>query len=60
MLAKAGKKGLLKLTEHSKLNSFTTLVAEIDVDALKILEQMRLKIWKRLGTASLNSKFTGS
>ena len=37
--------------------------AEIDIDALKILqnqEQMRLIIGKKLETASLNSRFTGS
>ena len=37
--------------------------AEIDIDALKILqnqEQMRLNIGKKLKTASLNSRFTGS
>ena len=36
------------------------MVAMIDMDALKIFEQIRLKIDKRLRTASLNSKFTGS
>ena len=37
--------------------------AEIDIDALKFLqnqEQMRLNIGKKLKTASLNSRFTGS
>ena len=37
--------------------------AEIDIDALKIFEnqeQMRLNIGKKLKTASLNSRFTGS
>ena len=36
---------------------------EIDIDALKIFtksEQMRLNIGKKLKTASLNSRFTGS
>ena len=40
------------------------MVVIIDIDALKIGEQvknkMRLKIGKKLRTASLNSKFTGS
>ena len=43
MLAKAGKKSLLKLTEHSELNSFTNMAAEIDIDALKIQEQIKTK-----------------
>ena len=30
------KKRLLKLQEHSELNNFTNIVAEIDVNALKI------------------------
>ena len=37
--------------------------AKIDIDALKFLqsqEQMRLNIGKKLKTASLNSRFTGS
>ena len=37
--------------------------AEIDIDALKSLqnqEQMKLNIGKKLKTASLNSRFTGS
>ena len=37
--------------------------AKIDTDALKILqnqEQMRLNIVKKLKTASLDSRFTGS
>ena len=34
------------------------MVAKIDIDALKIYEQMTLKITKKLRTASLNSKFT--
>ena len=37
--------------------------AKIDIDALQILqnqEQVRLKIGKKLNTASLNSRFTGS
>ena len=47
MLAKAGKKNLLKLTEHSELNSFTNMAAEIDIDALKIQEQIKTKCgWK--------------
>ena len=36
MLAKAGKKRLLKLTEHSELHSVANMVAEIDIGALKI------------------------
>ena len=36
------------------------MVAMIDIDALKILEQMRLKIDKKISTASLNPKFKGS
>ena len=36
MLPKAEKKRLLKLAEHSELNSFKNVVAEIDIDALKI------------------------
>ena len=39
------------------------MAAKIDIDALKIFtksEQMRLNIGKKLKTASLNSKFTGS
>ena len=46
------------MTEHSELISFTNIVARINIDALKIL--MRLKIGKKLRTASLNTKFTGS
>ena len=36
------------------------MVAEIGINALKILEQMRPKIGKKLKIASLNSRFTGS
>ena len=39
------------------------MVAKIDIDALKVKknqEQMRLKIGKKLKTASLNSRFTSS
>ena len=34
--AKAAKKPLLNQTEHWELNSFTNMVAKIDIDALKI------------------------
>ena len=57
---KRGNKNLRKLTEHSELNNFTNMVAKIDIDALKISEQMMLKIGEKLRTASLNSKVTGS
>ena len=33
---KAGKKPLFKQTEHWELNSFTKMVAKIDIDTLKI------------------------
>ena len=36
--AKAVKKPLLKLTEHLKLNSFTNIVAKIDINTFKISE----------------------
>ena len=36
------------------------MVAEIGINALKILEHMWPKIGKKLKAASLNSKFTGS
>ena len=39
------------------------MAAKIDIDALKIFtksKQMRLNIGKKLKTASLNSRFTGS
>ena len=39
------------------------MAAEIDIDALKISKKsrkMRLKIGKKLKTASLSSRFTGS
>ena len=36
------------------------MIAKIDIDALKIKEQMRLKAGKRLRIVSLNSKFTDS
>ena len=36
------------------------MVAIIDINAFKKEEQTRLKIGKKLGTANLNSKFTGS
>ena len=36
------------------------MITKIDVDVLKILEQMILKMGKKLRTANLNSKFTGS
>ena len=55
---KSIKKGFLQQTEHWELNSFTNIVAKIGVDALKIYEQVRLKIGKKLSTVSLNSKFT--
>ena len=61
--AKARKKPSLKQTEQSELNSVSNMTAKIDIDALKILqnqEQMRLNIVKKLKTASLNSRFTGS
>ena len=59
MLQKQQKKCLLK-TEHSELNSCMNMVAKLGIDALKIYEQMRLKIGKNLRTASLNLKFSGS
>ena len=34
--AKQQKKRLLKLIKHSESNSFTNMVAKIDIDALKI------------------------
>ena len=34
--AKAAKKHLSKLTEHSELSNFTYMVAEKDIDAFKI------------------------
>ena len=36
------------------------MITKIEVDDLKIWEQMRLKMGKKLRTASLNSKFNGS
>ena len=39
--------------------SFTNMVANINIDALKILGKIRLKTGKKLRTASINSKFTG-
>ena len=53
----------LKQAELYELNSVSNMPAKIDIDALKILqnqEQMRLNIGKKLKTASLNSRFTGS
>ena len=41
--AKAAKKRLLKLTEHLKLSSFINIVTKIDVDDLKIQEQIKNK-----------------
>ena len=55
MFQKAAKKHLLKLTKHLKLSSFTNMITKIDVNDLQILEQMRLKVGKKLRTASFNS-----
>ena len=35
-VARAAKKRLLKLTENSEQNSFTNMIAKIDVEALRI------------------------
>ena len=37
----AARKRPLKLTEHSKFNSLTNIVAEIDVDALKKMKKLK-------------------
>ena len=36
------------------------MITKIDVDILKVKEQMIIKMGKKLRTASLDSKFTGS
>ena len=43
MLQKQQKKGLLKQTGNWKQNSFTNMVALIDIDALKLSEQIKNK-----------------
>ena len=63
MLVKAGKKRLLKLTQHLELINFTNMVAEIFTSMLSKFiitnqEQIGSKIDKKLKTASFNSKFT--
>ena len=53
----------LKQTELSELNSVSNMPAEIDIDAFKIFTKSRTnetEYWKKLKTASLNSRFTGS
>ena len=61
MLQKHQKKRSLNQKEQWELSSFGNMVAIIDIDASKILEQItRLKIGKKLRTTSLNSKFTSS
>ena len=49
---------------HWELNSFTNMVAKTDVDAPQNLrtnkKQMKLKIGKKVRTASLNLKFPRS
>ena len=44
-------KKIVKLTKPSELNSFSNMVAQIDIDALKIYDQTktnRLKIGKKI------------
>ena len=53
----------LKQTEQQELNSVSNMPAEIDIDALKIFTKSRTNETenrKKLKTASLNSRFTGS
>ena len=40
---KAEKKPLFELTEHWKLNTVANMVAKIDIDALKIKENIKNK-----------------
>ena len=51
--AKAAKKRLRMLSEHSELKKFMSMFARIYIDALKISKQMRLNISEKLGTARL-------
>ena len=54
------KKRLPKQARPQEIKNYTNMLANIDIKDLKIKEQMRLKICKKLRTASLNPKFTVS
>ena len=60
---KKQKKAFTQADRASEAKHCCKLIAKIDIDALKFKkneEQMRLKIGKKLKTASLKSKVTGS
>ena len=58
--ANTARKAFTQADRILGIKQFTHIVTRIDIDALKILEQMKVKIGKKLRTANFNSKFTGS
>ena len=60
MLQKQQKRRLLKHDKAFKIKQFTNVIIKIDVDNLKINEQIKLKPGKKIKNSHFDSKFTGS